>query len=60
MMQNITSRLMLTKLQSYDGYYKEMDRQTAGLERNPRTTGCILRGSHAGLTSCKPACQGSR
>ena len=44
----------------HDGYYKEMDWQTAGLERDPRTTGCVLRGSYAGLTGCTPACQGSR
>ena len=34
--------------------------ETAGLERDPRSTGGILRGSHAGLTGCIPACQGSR
>lgn len=26
----------------YDGYYEEMDGKTAELERDPRTTGCIL------------------
>ena len=38
MMQNITSRLMLTKLQSYDGYYKETDRQTTRMGANSLTT----------------------
>ena len=33
--------------------------KTAGLERDPRSTDSVLRGSYAGLTGCKPACQGS-
>ena len=37
---------------------KKMDWQTAGLERNPRSTGCVLRGSYTGLTGCVLTCQG--